>query len=739
MSFKTRSSSLNSGISASSSGPTPSNPVTLTPAAMAAKMVPSDEHVVPGLPHAASGPLNGNGTSVHPDLDKVAILDAGAQYGKVIDRRVRELNVYTEILPLETPLSVLLERKFKAVIISGGPQSVYATNALTYDSQLFTSNLPVLGICYGFQLLNKACGGTVAKTQRRNDGQTEILVEPSSALFKGMNPLQHVLLTHGDSVIEVPPELNVIAKFDNLVVGVSNEKRKKYGVQFHPEVDLTTNGMEIFKNFLFRISGIRPNFIMQNREEELVKFIRSTVRDKKVLLLASGGVDSTVCAALLRKCIPPDQLIVLHINNGFMRKDESKNVMEQLSKLGIQVEYRNCSDRFRYARRRRLDDPTDGGAYISPILMETVDPEEKRKIIGDTFMEVTNHVIREELKLVEADVLVCQGTLRPDLIESSSKLASQHAEAIKTHHNDTDFVRDLRNKGRVIEPLKDFHKDEVRRLGKDLGLPEVLVMRHPFPGPGLAVRVICATEPYRGRDYDKTVMLLRIICSFAKPVWHLSVMHDSVRATLTKEEVDFLTEASDYNIAGHVLPIRSVGVQGDGRSFKHVAALSMELETGKIPWKVLFRLAEIIPRICEQISRVVYVFGSRVEHEIEFITETTLLPQHVVAKLQEIDSRAQTILWESGHYNAVAQMPVILIPVVFDVDTVDPNYAGRQHSVVLRPFITNDFMTGIAAVPDVHLPESTILDMVSAISDVGGVSRVVYDLTCKPPGTTEWE
>ncbi|GAV00525.1 hypothetical protein RvY_11358 [Ramazzottius varieornatus] len=687
-------------------------------------------------------PVNGNGFLPSDNVDKVAILDAGSQYGKVIDRRIRELNVYTDILPLETPLSVLLEKKYKAVIISGGPSSVYGEGVLSFDAQIFNSPVPVLGICYGFQLLNKVYGGTIAKTSRRNDGQTEVAVDESSPLFKKLKTQQQVLLTHGDSVIApVPAELKVIAKYHELVVGLANEKNKKYGLQFHPEVDLTTNGAQIFSNFLFDIAEVKPNFRMNEREKECLHFLKTNIKNKTVLLLASGGVDSTVCAALLSKVVPKDKLIVLHIDNGFMRKNESQEVVKNLSKLGLNVIHRNYSERFHYARRRRPEED-DGAEYVSvmsPTLSETIDPEEKRKIIGDTFMELANHVLKDELKLDMTDVLLCQGTLRPDLIESASKIASHKADAIKTHHNDTNFVRLLRDKGLVIEPLKDFHKDEVRKLGMDLGLPEEMVYRHPFPGPGLAVRVICASEPYKARDYDRTVILLRIICSFSDPVWHLSVLHESVKQSLTPEEITFLEAATrEHKIAGHVLPIRSVGVQGDGRSFKHVAALSTD-ESSRIPWLVLFRLAELIPRICQSISRVAYAFGPRIIYEVEFITETTLTPFHVVTKIQEVDAIAQQVLWDSGCYRKIAQMPVILIPVEFDVDTVDPQYPGRKHSVVLRPFISNDFMTGKAAIPGQDLPEEVVIKMAQSVAEVGGVSRVLYDLTCKPPGTTEWE
>ncbi|EPB66226.1 GMP synthase domain protein [Ancylostoma ceylanicum] len=423
----------------------------------------------------------------HTDIERVAVLDFGAQYGKVIDRRVREANVLSEMFPLKAKAKDILSKgKFKAIIISGGPNSVYAKGAPQLDEEIFTCGLPVLGICYGFQLLNKGHGGGVAKEQVREDGQCSVRLDTSCELFHGLNESEQVLLTHGDSVTEatVAPGFKVVATSGGHVAGIACAEKRLYGVQFHPEVDLTINGRKIFDNFLFRIAGCSGGYTLSNREQMCIDEIRQTVGEKKALVLVSGGVDSSVCAALLNRALGPQRVTAIHIDNGFMRKDESDHVVKSLKAIDLPVHRE-------YAGLMFMVGTVSGKHVDSEPLDRTVDPEIKRQIIGNTFIRVKDRVM-DELKLKKEDYFLAQGTLRPDLIESASELASGHADTIKTHHNDTALVRELRASGRVIEPLKDFHKDEVRELGRSLGLPDELVDRQPFPGPGLAIRIICA-------------------------------------------------------------------------------------------------------------------------------------------------------------------------------------------------------------------------------------------------------
>ena len=421
--------------------------------------------------------------------EKVAILDAGAQFGKVIDRRVRELRVECDLLPLDTPAAKLGE--YAALIISGGPQSVYDAAAPKYDAEIFTLGVPVLGICYGMQLMNFANGGTVESASekgRREDGAFDITMSQGCALFAGLGETTEVLLTHGDSLGKLGDGFSVAARSGELIAAIECAQRKLYGVQFHPEVDLSRDGVAMFRNFLYGVCGLSGSYSMESRQQAAIDYIQQSVGDKKVLVLVSGGVDSSVCAALLNKAIGPERIIALHIDHGFMRHEESANVAKALRALGVPIDVLDATDDFAKAT-------TDVGGRQTGELSAVTSPEDKRKIIGDTFMRVTQAMVARR-GLTADEVYLAQGTLRPDLIESASELISSNAQVIKTHHNDTQLVRQLRDAGRIIEPLRDYHKDEVRELGAELGLPPPLVWRQPFPGPGLAIRVLCADKPY---------------------------------------------------------------------------------------------------------------------------------------------------------------------------------------------------------------------------------------------------
>lgn len=605
--------------------------------------------------------------------ERVAILDAGAQYGKLIDRRVRELNVESEILPLNTRVAIL--KDYRALIISGGPRSVYGRNAPEYDPDLFSLGIPTLGDCYGMQLIALHFGGLVEKTSRREDGSCEIVVDPHSKLFIGLEPRQEVLMSHGDSVTSLPKGFGISAISSGLIAGIEYPEANIYGVQFHPEVDLTLNGKQILQNFLYNIANFSGTYTLEDRIQKAMNYIRDTVGEKQVLVLVSGGVDSAVCATLLARCLGPDRIHAIHINNGFMRLDESAKVSKALSEVGINLRVVEAEEDFYH--------PLSG----------VIHPEQKRIIIGDQFMVIAQNEI-EKLGLNPDQVVLAQGTLRPDLIESASQLTSTSAATIKTHHNDTPLVRELRSRNQVVEPLQDYHKDEVRTLGEKLGLPSELVWRQPFPGPGLAIRILCADNPYITDEFD--------------------------------EINDTLKKYGNTDLAVNLLPVQTVGVQGDGRTYSYLVGLS-----GKRNWDELFRVAREIPKEVHQINRVVFLFGEQVFKLIINITPTHL-DKEVIRQLQLADEVVNQIIYKYDLVRRLSQVPVILFPVHFG--------KPGERSVAIRTFITRDFMTGMPAKPGQDISEEVLDEMVNGIlSRVPRISRVAYDLTSKPPGTTEWE
>lgn len=629
---------------------------------------------------------------LEPQPNKIAVLDAGSQYGGLIDRNIREAGYRTSLLPIETSAEELAD--YEVIIISGGPNSVYDDGAPDCDPAIFETKKPILGICYGMQLIAKHLGGIVEKTDRREDGPQQTVLLGVSKLFADLDdPVQRVLMSHGDCVSYPPQGFRVIGGMDEMVSAIEHPEKRIYGVQFHPEVYQTECGSQIFDNLLQNIAGLEADYTIEYQEREAIQYIRETVGDNEVAMFLSGGVDSTVLAALMAMAIEQkDRIHAFHIDTGFMREGESEAVMTALADAGIDLKLLDMTEMF-----SRATTYIDG--VETPPLNQVTDPQKKRKIIGDSFVRVRDLIIRD-LELDE-DVVLAQGSLRPDLIESGSIMASSKADTIKTHHNDTEEVRKLRERGLVVEPLQALYKDQVRQLGRRLGLPENIVARHPFPGPGLAIRILCEAGVVLD-DLDHKV-------------------------SVAQQEVDaFLWQNGFGNYKAVVLPVRSVGVQGDGRSYK--PCVSVE---GPTDWLKLRSLADTLPNHVQGINRVCYNLQGDQSPDSLKITKT-FLEHDAISQVRQADRIANEVLAETGVMGEISQMPVVLIPISFD--------CPGERSIVIRPFISPDFMTGISATPGSTIDEGVVMEIARKIKNqVEGISRVLYDLSNKPPGTTEWE
>ncbi len=516
-------------------------------------------------------------------MDKILILDFGGQSTQLIGRRIRQLGVYAEIAPGDAPLEALPLEGTRGVILSGSPYSVYETGAPAVDGRLYAQGLPILGICYGFQRIAADQGGRVEPLGRKEFGRARVTVTGRDPLFARLPGTDfESWMSHGDSVTRFPDGFRAIGRSDNnLAAAFVNEKKRTWGVQFHPEASHCQYGMEVLEAFAIDICGARRewnmrNFLASEREQVLAR-----VGSRKVVLLISGGVDSCVVAALLLRSLPADQVHLMYIDTGLMREGESQEVRESLAGLGARhVHVVDASERF-YAGLAGVEDP-----------------EQKRRIIGDLFMNVQEEEIG---KLGIQSSFLAQGTLYTDLIESGRGVGDK-ANVIKTHHNvRSPLVEAARRQGLIIEPLSSLYKDEVRALGLELGLPPRIVSRHPFPGPGLAVRIL-------GEVTREKCELLR-------------------RADLL-----FLTELRSRGLYDRIwqafcvlLPLRSVGVSGDMRRYGHVLALravsSLDAITADVyPLSMgdLLEISSLITNRIPEIGRVVYDVSSKPPATIEW-------------------------------------------------------------------------------------------------------------------------
>lgn len=506
--------------------------------------------------------------------EKIVILDCGSQYTQLIARKVRELNVYCEIIPYYT--KNFIEKSVKGIIISGSPFSVNQSEAPQIPDVVFSSGLPVLGICYGAQYITQKYGGTVEKSTHREYGRSLLkILHPDDLLLKNIPDSSQVWMSHGDTIITPPPDAEIIAKTENIPVAafkVSNNRI--WGIQFHPEVYHSIHGKEILKNFVLNICRIKPEWTPGHFIHDTIQEIRNTIGNDKVVLGLSGGVDSSVAAILLHKAIG-QQLTCIFVNNGLLRKNEFNQVLETFKQFGLNIKGVDASHQFLSA------------------LKGVTDPEQKRKIIGKIFIDVFD----QEAHKIQDVKWLAQGTIYPDVIESVS--VNGPSATIKSHHNVGGLPEKMNLK--IIEPLRLLFKDEVRLVGKELGIPPEILNRHPFPGPGLAIRILGEVTPEK--------------------VQILQEADDIYIETLRKHNLyDKIWQAGAI-----LLDSRSVGVMGDERTYEYVLALravhstdGMTADWVHLPYEVLGEISNKIINRVKGINRVVYDISSKPPATIEW-------------------------------------------------------------------------------------------------------------------------
>lgn len=518
------------------------------------------------------------------DARPVLVIDFGAQYAQLIARRVREAKIYSEVVPSTMPVSELVAKNPLAIILSGGPSSVYAEGAPQVDPALFETGLPIFGICYGFQAMANALGGSVAKTGLSEFGATELDAQPSSCLFAGLPNIQNVWMSHGDSVQAAPAGFTVVAKTAGApIAAFENLDRKLAGVQFHPEVMHSVHGQKVLEHFLYDIADLKPEWTPAGIVDEQVARIKEQIGDNQVICGLSGGVDSAVAAALVHKAVG-DNLTCVFVDHGLLRAGEREQVeRDYVAATGIKLVVVDAADRFLAE------------------LAGVTDPEEKRKIIGRLFIRVFEDAQKELVAAAGASgkpiKFLVQGTLYPDVVESGGGTG---AATIKSHHNVGGLPDDLDFE--LCEPLRELFKDEVRAVGRELGLPEAMVMRHPFPGPGLGIRIVGAIDKTRLdilRAADAIVRAETTAAGLDSTIWQFPVVL--------------------------LADVRSVGVQGDGRTYGHPIVLrpvssedAMTADWTRLPYELMAKISTRITNEVREVNRVVLDITSKPPGTIEW-------------------------------------------------------------------------------------------------------------------------
>jgi len=580
---------------------------------------------------------------------QITVLDAGGQYCHLIARKVRDLGIYAEVAPSETPVSELRGRK--GIIISGGPASVYDPASPTIDPDLLTSGIPVLGICYGQQLMAHALGGHVQKGDRGEYGLAQLDIVHSDTILHGIEGRQQVWMSHRDVVSAVPSDFEVLARTETCAIAaMSSPARGLFAVQFHPEVAHTPCGMTILKNFLFDVCGCEKDWNPAGQVQSVEEQIRAAAGDRNVFFFVSGGVDSTVAYTLCLKALGPERVHGTYVDTGLMREGETDFVRQNFAALGA-----------------RSFEVADARTEFLSALSTATDPEQKRHIIGEKFVDVQQRILESE-HFLDNKWILGQGTIYPDTIESGG---TAKAELIKTHHNRVAGIQKLIKEGRIIEPLSSFYKDEVRAIGRQLGLAPELLNRHPFPGPGLAIRCLCS------------------------------------------DTAETLEKTAD----GFIIPIRSVGVQGDSRTYRAVLAIEDFPETDEETARLINNL--------DRVNRVVVAAWTAAPLETMRVYPSALTVDRLDL-LRRADAVVRKLTEESGFDALIWQFPVVLIPL---------GALNDHNSVVLRPIDSVDGMTASA----VRMSRTLLETITRELREIKGIAGVFYDLTNKPPGTIEWE
>jgi len=604
--------------------------------------------------------------------DTIAVIDFGGQYAHLIATKLRRLGIRSVITDPQDPLATY--DGLKGIILSGSPALMSQGEESDYNKQIFDLDIPLLGLCFGHQQIVEHYGGTVAFAQREYGRANLHRVNPSP-ITAGLEDVEQVFMSHGDSVVAVPDGFVELGYSklggsgdEHRFAAVADETRRRYGFQFHPEVDDTIHGDTLLDNFAQKVCGCERTWQMEKFLDEEIARIREQVGDQDVFLLASGGVDSTVCAWLLTRALGPERLHLLHIDNGMMRKNESAQVIAAFRDHDVSrhLHFVDASDRFLAA------------------IGDAVEPEKKRLAIGNTFIDVFQDEAR---RLGLEQLILAQGTIYPDTIETGG---SKRSDTIKTHHNRVPIIEEMIRKGQVIEPLAELYKVEVRELGRTLGIPDSFIDRHPFPGPGIGVRVLCADAP---------------------PV-------DQDRAALAAQAVPI---AKKFGFDALPLPVQSVGVKADLRCYESPILLSADTWDYEQAELAAGEIFKSVPGI----NRCIVAIAPTAPRTAETIITPLTRDRLDVCRLA--DDAVMRGLDRHDLMQTVWQCPTVLVPVRID--------GGDGELVVVRPVMSARAMTARTA----HLPQPLLDELRDEILAIAGVSALAIDITSKPPGTIEWE